>query len=186
MVNAVVNHLRVIHLPCIGHTIQLAVEKAFCLRDIKSALRKVLKLVGCFRKSSIANCLVHKVDSPYISCAFSINNYSFTQPTVNTVNLNLGLIWHIYSFDFSQQVLQNKIISTQLTPFSYRVHFPSDPWWPRPIYFKTPQSCAIFVVYCQCIPMEMNYQYTLCLLQLIMKPKSSKGKVSSYFKLLSC
>ena len=46
IVNAVVNHLRVIHLPCIGHTIQLAVEKAFCLQDIESALRKVLKLVG--------------------------------------------------------------------------------------------------------------------------------------------
>ena len=46
MVNAVINHLRVIHLPCIGHTIQLAVEKAFCLQDIESALRKVLKLVG--------------------------------------------------------------------------------------------------------------------------------------------
>ena len=54
MVNAVVNHLRVIHLPCIGHTIQLAVEKAFCLQDIESALRKVLKLVGYFRKSSKA------------------------------------------------------------------------------------------------------------------------------------
>ena len=67
MVNTVINHLRVIHLPCIGHTIQLVVEKAFCLQDIESALRKVLKLVGYFRKSSKANCFVHKVDSPYIS-----------------------------------------------------------------------------------------------------------------------
>ena len=50
MVNAVVNHLRVIHLPCIGHTIKLVVEKPFCLQDIESALRKVLKLVGYFRK----------------------------------------------------------------------------------------------------------------------------------------
>ena len=51
MVNAVVDHLKVIHLPCIGHATQLAVEKAFRLQDVTSALGKVRKLVGYFRKS---------------------------------------------------------------------------------------------------------------------------------------
>lgn len=54
MVNTVVDHLRVIYLPCIGHTIQLAVEKAFCLQDLASALGSVRKLVGYFRKLSKA------------------------------------------------------------------------------------------------------------------------------------
>ena len=54
IVNAVVEHLEVFHLPCIGHTLQLAVEKAFHLSDVMSVLGRVRKLVGHFKKSSKA------------------------------------------------------------------------------------------------------------------------------------
>ena len=37
------------------------------------------------------------------------------------------------------------------------MHFPSDPWQPGPIYFKTPQKCGIFGVHCESIPMQINY-----------------------------
>ena len=44
-----------------------------------------------------------------------------------------------YSFDFAQQI-----------------HIPSNPMQPGPIYFKTPQKCAIFGVMCEAIPRQIN------------------------------
>ena len=36
------------------------------------------------------------------------------------------------------------------------MHFLSNPWVSGSINFKTPQTCAIFGVYCQYIPKKMN------------------------------
>ena len=51
IVNAVVDHLQVVHMPCVGHTLQLSVEKAFHLSELVSVLGRVQKLVGHFKKS---------------------------------------------------------------------------------------------------------------------------------------
>lgn len=45
-----------------------------------------------------------------------------------------------YSYDYAQQL-----------------HYPSDPFQPGPIYFKTPQKCAIFGVCCEAIPRQVNF-----------------------------
>ena len=45
-----------------------------------------------------------------------------------------------YSYDYAQQL-----------------HYPSDPNQPGPIYFKTPQKCAIFGVCCESIPRQVNF-----------------------------
>ncbi len=61
IVNAVINNLQVLHLPCFGHTLQLSVQKAFNLTEIAVVLGKVRKLVGHFKKSSKATyCLREK------------------------------------------------------------------------------------------------------------------------------
>jgi len=36
------------------------------------------------------------------------------------------------------------------------IHYPSNPLQPGPIYFKTPQKCAIFGVCCEAIPCQVN------------------------------
>ena len=54
IVNAVVDHLNVLHIPCIGHTLQLGVQKAFTINRVANVLGKVRKLVQHFRKSSKA------------------------------------------------------------------------------------------------------------------------------------
>uniref|UniRef100_A0A1X7VYX5 DUF659 domain-containing protein n=1 Tax=Amphimedon queenslandica TaxID=400682 RepID=A0A1X7VYX5_AMPQE len=54
MVNAVVHHLKVLHIPCISHTLQLSVQKSFNIDYIARVLAKIWKLVGHFRKSTKA------------------------------------------------------------------------------------------------------------------------------------
>ena len=60
IVNAVNDHLQVLHLPCFGHTLQLSVQKAFNLNEIAVVLGKVHKLVGHFKKSSKAKYCLHE------------------------------------------------------------------------------------------------------------------------------
>ena len=60
IVNAVTDHLQVLHLPCFGHTLQLSVQKAFNLNEIVVGLGKVHKLVGHFKKSSKAKYCLHE------------------------------------------------------------------------------------------------------------------------------
>ena len=52
IVNAIINHLKVLHLPCIGHTLQLSVQKSFSIDRVARVLAKVRKLVEHFKKSS--------------------------------------------------------------------------------------------------------------------------------------
>lgn len=54
IVNAIIDHLQVLHLPCVRHTLQLSVEKAFDLNDVAVVLGRVHKLVVHFKKSSKA------------------------------------------------------------------------------------------------------------------------------------
>ena len=44
-------------------------------------------------------------------------------------------------------------------PYDYtqQVHYLSNPLQPGPIYFKTPQKCAIFGVCCEAIPRQINF-----------------------------
>ncbi|XP_055957706.1 uncharacterized protein LOC126825399 [Patella vulgata] len=45
-----------------------------------------------------------------------------------------------YSFDFAQQI-----------------HYPSNPFQPGPIYFKTPRKCGIFGIHAEAFPQQINY-----------------------------
>ena len=45
-----------------------------------------------------------------------------------------------YSFDFAQQV-----------------HYPSNPFQPGPMYFKTARKCGLFGINCEAIPQQVNY-----------------------------
>ena len=45
-----------------------------------------------------------------------------------------------YSFDYAQ-----------------RIHFPSDPMQPGPIYVLTPRKCAVFGMNCEVIPPQVNF-----------------------------
>ena len=36
------------------------------------------------------------------------------------------------------------------------MHYPSNPFQPGPIYFLTPRKCAIFGVYCEAVPRQVN------------------------------
>ena len=50
--NAVVDIMQVMHLGCVGHTLQLSVHKAFVLTPVARLIGKVKKLVEHFRKST--------------------------------------------------------------------------------------------------------------------------------------
>ena len=45
-----------------------------------------------------------------------------------------------YSYDYAQQL-----------------HYPSNPYQPGPIYFKTPRKCGLFGVCCEAIPRQVNF-----------------------------
>ena len=51
MKNACVDHLEILHSPCIGHTSQLEVKKCFDIRRVSTALACCHKLVGFFHRS---------------------------------------------------------------------------------------------------------------------------------------
>ena len=38
-----------------------------------------------------------------------------------------------------------------------KVHYPSNPQQPGPIYFLTPRKCAIFGICCEAVPRQVNY-----------------------------
>ena len=52
--NAVVDHLHLIHLPCVGHTLQLGVEKGLKVSQVARVLGRCKKLVEHFHKSTQA------------------------------------------------------------------------------------------------------------------------------------
>ena len=41
--------------------------------------------------------------------------------------------------------------------YAQRVHIPSNPQQPGPIYFKTPRKCGLFGICCEEIPGQVNY-----------------------------
>ena len=54
IVNACVNHLKLTHMPCIGHTLQLAVKRALEINKVRRALGRCRKCVEHFHKSTKA------------------------------------------------------------------------------------------------------------------------------------
>ena len=57
--NAVVDIMQVVHLGCVGHTLQLSVSKAFVLTPVSRLVGKVKKLVEHFRKSTKETYALH-------------------------------------------------------------------------------------------------------------------------------
>ena len=49
-----VNQLNFLHMPCVGHTLNLAVKKCFELSQVSKALARIRKLVGHFHRSTKA------------------------------------------------------------------------------------------------------------------------------------
>lgn len=41
--------------------------------------------------------------------------------------------------------------------YAQKIHYPSNPLQPGPIYFKTPRKCSIFGVCCEAIPRQVNF-----------------------------
>ncbi len=73
--------------------------------------------------------------------AFFSSGNNFTPPPIHAcVPANSNPIRVHYSFDFAQ-----------------KVHFPSDPMQPGPIYFLTPRKCSVFGVNCEAIPRQINF-----------------------------
>ena len=54
IVNACVQHMEIFHLPCFGHTMQLAVKKALDLHKVSRVIARCSKLVGFFHHSTKA------------------------------------------------------------------------------------------------------------------------------------
>ena len=54
IVNACVDHLKLVHMPCIGHTLQLAVKSALEITSVKKALGRCRKCVEHFNRSTKA------------------------------------------------------------------------------------------------------------------------------------
>ena len=54
IVNACINHLKLMHMPCVGHTLQLAVKRALEINRVKRALGRCRKCVEHFNKSTKA------------------------------------------------------------------------------------------------------------------------------------
>ena len=54
IVNVCVDHLKLVHMPCIGHTLKLAVKKALEITSVKRALVWYLKCVQHFNRSTKA------------------------------------------------------------------------------------------------------------------------------------
>ena len=50
--NAIVHHLHLVHLPCVGHTLQLGVEKGLKVPQVARVLGRCKKLVEHFHKST--------------------------------------------------------------------------------------------------------------------------------------
>ena len=73
--------------------------------------------------------------------AFFTNGNNFTPPPLHShAPANSRDIRAHYSFDYAQ-----------------KVHFPSDPMQPGPIYFLTPRKCSVFGVTCEAIPRQVNF-----------------------------
>ena len=49
-----IDELNVLHMPCVGHTLNLAVKKCFELNQVSKALARIHKLVGHFHRSTKA------------------------------------------------------------------------------------------------------------------------------------
>ena len=52
IVNSIVDHLKLIHMPCIGHTFQLSIKKAFDLPTVQRVLGRCQKCIAHFNKST--------------------------------------------------------------------------------------------------------------------------------------
>ena len=52
IVNAIVDHLKLIHMPCIGHTLQLSIKKAFDLPAVQRVIGRCKKCIAHFSKST--------------------------------------------------------------------------------------------------------------------------------------
>ena len=58
--NAIVDHLHLVHLSCVGHTLQLGIEKGLEVHQVACMLGRCKKLVEHFHKSTQATYALRK------------------------------------------------------------------------------------------------------------------------------
>lgn len=71
-----------------------------------------------------------------------------------------------YSFDMAQQVTIIYLTSHPVLCMFSKVHYPSNPMQPGPVYFLTPRKCAIFGISCEAIPRQVMQQWYNCYLKV--------------------
>ena len=52
IVHAIVEHLNLVHMPCIGHTLQLSIKRAFDLPAVQKVIGRCKKCITHFCKST--------------------------------------------------------------------------------------------------------------------------------------
>ena len=70
-----------------------------------------------------------------------------------------ALTEHLESVDFTEKRAPCSLDGTVHYSYDYaqQLHYPSDPYQPGPIYFKTPRKCGLFGVCCEAIPRQVNF-----------------------------
>lgn len=70
-----------------------------------------------------------------------------------------ALTEHLKSVDFTEKRAPCSLDGTVHYSYDYaqQLHYPSDPYQPGPIYFKTPRKCGLFGVCCEAIPRQVNF-----------------------------
>ena len=70
-----------------------------------------------------------------------------------------ALTEHLKDVDFTEKRAPCSLDRTVHYSYDYaqQLHYPSNPYQPGPIYFKTPRNCGLFGVCCEAIPRQLNF-----------------------------